>query len=195
MKRICVFCGSSKGSRAIYLEAAQNVGRTLAARDIELVYGGGCVGLMGAMADAAMEQGGHVIGVIPESLVAKEVAHKGLSDLRVVKSMHERKALMAELADAFVALPGGIGTFEELFEAMTWTQLGIHTKPVALLDVNDFWAPVLVLLDRAVSDGFLAPDVRAAVIHGNDPAEVLDAVARWQPPTSVKWSETQADLL
>jgi len=163
------------------------LGTELARRRTGLVYGGGAVGLMGVVADAVLAAGGEVIGVIPGFLHRREVAHPGVSDLRVVRSMHERKALMAELAESFVALPGGLGTFEELFEAMTWTQLGVHDKPVALLDVNDFWAPVLALLDQAVTEGFLRSDVRAAVIHGTDPAEVLDAFARWRRPAVDEW--------
>lgn len=187
MKRICVFCGSSKGSRPIYLDAAQNVGRTLATRGIELVYGGGCVGLMGAMADAAMEQGGHVIGVIPESLVAKEVAHKGLPDLRIVKSMHERKALMAELSDAFIALPGGFGTYEEFCEVLTWGQLGLHKKPCGLLDVDGFYDPLLTLFDRAVAEGFVRSVHRELVMIESDLEKLLLRFETFQPPAVAKW--------
>jgi uncharacterized protein (TIGR00730 family) len=187
MKRICVFCGSSKGSRPIYLEAAQNLGHTFARRKIDLVYGGGCVGLMGAMADAAMEQGGHVIGVIPESLVAKEVAHNGLPDLRIVKSMHERKALMAELSDAFIALPGGFGTYEEFCEVLTWGQLGLHKKPCGLLDVDGFYDPLLALFDRAVKEGFVRPVHRELVMIESDLEKLLSRFETFQPPAIAKW--------
>lgn len=189
MKRICVFCGSSQGSRPIYLEAAQNVGRTLAARKIDLVYGGGCVGLMGAMADAGLAQGGHVIGVIPESLVAKEVAHKGLPDLRVVKSMHERKALMAELSDAFIALPGGFGTYEEFCEVLTWGQLGLHRKPFGLLNVAGFYDPLLALFDHAVKEGFVHHIHRELVLVESNLEKLLSRLETFQPPAVAKWIE------
>ncbi len=204
LARVCVFCGSSSGTDPRYAEAAAQMGSELARRGIGLVYGGGSVGLMGVVADAVLAAGGEVTGVIPGFLHRREVAHGGVDDLRVVGSMHDRKALMADLADAFVALPGGIGTFEELFEALTWTQLGVHDKPVALLDVGDFWAPVLALLDRAVDDGFLRRDVRASVIYATTPADVLEAFTRWQRPDVGKWidldplpdaSDTHTELL
>ncbi len=187
LRRVCVFCGSSRGADPAYAAVAADLGVELARRRIGLVYGGGSVGLMGVVADAVLDAGGEVTGVIPAFLHRREVAHAGVDDLRVVGSMHERKALMAELADAFVAMPGGIGTFEELFEALTWTQLGVHDKPVALLDVGGFWAPLTTLLDRAVADGFLRPDVRASVVHGTAPAEVLDRFAGWERPAVGKW--------
>jgi len=189
MKRVCVFCGSNKGSRPIYLEAAQNLGRIFAARGIDLVYGGACVGLMGAMADAALAQGGHVIGVIPESLVAKEVAHKGLLDLRIVKSMHERKALMAELSDAFIALPGGFGTYEEFCEVLTWGQLGLHKKPCGILDVAGFYDPLLAQLDHAVKEGFVRPIHRELVLVESDLEKLLTRLESFQPPAVAKWIE------
>src|SRR5216684_2485810 len=155
LRSLAVFCGSSLGVASIYREAAREVGRLLGQRAIRLVYGGGHVGLMGVVADACLNAGGRVIGVIPQALADKEVAHRGLTELRVVSSMHERKAVMAELSDAFVALPGGYGMWEELFEMLTWSQLGIHCKPCGLLNVNGYYDPLLDLADQAVSEGFL----------------------------------------
>jgi uncharacterized protein (TIGR00730 family) len=163
----------------------------LARRGIGLVYGGGSVGLMGVVADTALAAGGEVIGVIPRFLHRREIMHEGVADLRVVESMHERKALMADLADAFVVLPGGIGTFEEAFEAMTWTQLGIHDKPVGLLDVADFWEPVRALFARAVADGFLRPDVADVPLH-TEPGALLDGLAAWRRPRVGKWIDLDA---
>ena len=159
-------------------------------RGIGLVYGGGSVGLMGVIADTVLARGGEVIGVIPRFLHRREIMHEGVTDLRVVESMHERKALMADLSDGFVALPGGIGTLEETFEAMTWTQLGIHAKPVGLLDVGGFWGPMQELLARAVADGFLRPDV-AAVPHQTEPGPLLDALAAWEVPQLGKWIDLE----
>ena len=171
LKRVCVYCGSSRGTDPAYAEAAEALAAELVRRGIGLVYGGGSVGLMGVIADAVLARGGDVIGVIPRFLHRREIMHEGVTDLRVVESMHERKALMADLSDGFVALPGGIGTLEETFEAMTWTQLGIHAKPVGLLDVGGFWAPMQELLARAVADGFLRPDVAAVPLpHRARPA-------------------------
>jgi len=155
LRRICIFCGSSSSRGSVHEQAAQQVGRLLALRGIELVYGGGNVGLMGSLANACLESGGRVIGVIPQSLVDKEVAHRGLTELRVVGSMHERKFLMAELSDAFMALPGGYGTWEELFEMLTWSQLGIHRKACAILNVNGYYDALLTMADKAVDEGFL----------------------------------------
>jgi len=186
-KRICVFCGSSHGSNPVYADAAKNVGSELARRGIGLVYGGGNVGLMGVIADAVLAGGGHVIGVIPEALMAKEVGHRGLPDLRVVKTMHERKALMAELSDAFVALPGGIGTFEEFFEIVTWAQLGLHSKPCALLNVNGFYDPLLRLLDHAIEEHFVKPKQRDLLIVESDFSALLDRMATHQVPHEPKW--------
>ncbi len=164
MPRICVFCGSSRGNRPAYREAAERVGSLLAGRGIGLVYGGGNIGLMGLMADAALAAGGEVIGVMPRRLVRREVAHRGLTELREVNSMHERKALMADLSDAFLALPGGYGTFEEFCEMLTWTQLGIHAKACGLLNVEGFFDPLLALFDRAVAEGFLKAQHRTLVL-------------------------------
>jgi uncharacterized protein (TIGR00730 family) len=178
LKRICVFCGSSSGVNALYTEAAQAVGRLLCRRGVELVYGGGNVGLMGVLADACLAEGGRVIGVIPQALVDREVAHRGLTELRVVSSMHERKAVMAELSDAFAALPGGYGTWEELFEMLTWTQLGIQRKPCGLLNVNGYYDPLLELADQAVSEGFLREVNRELLLSDDEPERLLDRLSR-----------------
>ena len=175
-----MFCGSSAGVRPAYAEAARAMGDLLARRGIEIVYGGGAVGLMGELADAALDAGGTVIGVIPHALVSMEAAHDRLSDLRVVRTMHERKALMAELSDAFIALPGGLGTFEELFEVLTWAQLGLHPKACGLLDVEGYFGPLLACLDHAVNEGFVRPENRALVIHDVDPSRLLSRLVRAQ---------------
>ena len=177
LTRVCVFCGSSVGHRADYREAATALAREMAARNIALVFGGGRVGLMGHLADAVLAAGGHAIGVIPHFMIERELAHQGLPDLRVVQSMHERKALMASLADAFIALPGGFGTFEELCEAITWTQLGLHRKRCGLLNVRGFYAPLLTLFDRAVEDGFVRDDTREILVASEDPASLLDVLS------------------
>jgi uncharacterized protein (TIGR00730 family) len=190
LQRVCVYCGSSRGADPAYADAAAALGSELVRRGIGLVYGGGSVGLMGIIADTVLAEGGEVIGVIPRFLHRREIMHAGVTDLRVVESMHERKAVMADLSDGFAVLPGGIGTFEEMFEAMTWTQLGIHTKPVGLLDVEGFWGPVLELLDRSVADGFLRADV-ATVPLETDPAALLDALAAWSPPQLGKWIDLE----
>lgn len=187
LKRICVFCGSSSGVQAVHAQAAQAVGALLCRRGIELVYGGGNVGLMGVLADACLAARGRVIGVIPQALVDREVAHLGLTELRVVSSMHERKAVMAELSDAFVALPGGYGTWEELFEMLTWSQLGIHCKPCGLLNVNGYYDPLLDLADRAVSEGFLREVNRNLLLSDNDPERLLDRLSACSVPIDEKW--------
>jgi uncharacterized protein (TIGR00730 family) len=187
--RYCVFCGSSPGRRPVYAQAAAALGRTLAEAGIGLVYGGASVGLMGIVADAAQAHGGEVIGVIPRSLVDKEVAHGGLSDLRVVESMHQRKALMAELSDGFIALPGGIGTLEELFEVWTWAQLGDHGKPCALLNVGGFYDGLSSFLDHVVEEAFLRPMHRDMLIVEQDVGGLLSALAGYQAPKVVKWIE------
>jgi uncharacterized protein (TIGR00730 family) len=184
--RICVFCGSSPGRDPAYLAEAAAFGALLAQRGIQLVYGGARVGLMGAVADAALSRGGRVIGVMPEALMAREVAHLGLSELCVVGSMHERKARMAELSDAFVALPGGIGTLEELFEVWTWSQLGLHTKPCALLDLGGFYSGLSAFLDHVVREGFLKPVHRAGLLVERDPEALLLALARFEPVNAPK---------
>ena len=187
MTRVCVFCGSSTGNRAEYRDAAERLARELARRNIGLVFGGGRVGLMGVLADAVLAAGGDVIGVIPHALVAREVAHTRLADLRVVNSMHERKAMMAELSDAFIALPGGFGTFEEFCEVVTWTQLGLHRKRCGLLNVLGFYDPLLGLFDRAVADGFITPSNRDLVVAGDDPAALLDRLDTPMETPEPKW--------
>lgn len=187
MKRLCVFCGSSPGADPRYGEAADAVGRILAERGLGLVYGGGNVGLMGRVADAALAAGGEVIGVIPNALVSKEVAHEGLTRLDVVGSMHERKARMAELSDAFVALPGGVGTLEEMFEILTWSQLGLHAKPCGLLDVAGYFRPLLAFLDHAVAERFLKEKHRALLLAGESIDDLLDRFATWRAPKLDKW--------
>ena len=177
--RICVFCGSSAGVRPVYREAAVELGRTLARVGIGVVYGGSRVGLMGAVADAALEEGGHVIGVIPESMVAREIAHRGLQDLRVVASMHERKALMADLSNAFIALPGGFGTLDEFCEALTWSQLGIHKKPCGLLNLEGYYDRLLALFDHAVREELLKPENRALVLADAKVEGLLSQFAAW----------------
>jgi uncharacterized protein (TIGR00730 family) len=172
--KICVFTGSRHGARTEYPEAAKLLGRELVARGYGLVYGGGNVGLMTVIADTVLDLNGHVTGVIPDSLVSKEVAHRGLTDLRVVSSMHERKALMAELADGFIAMPGGIGTMEEFFEVLSWAQLGLHDKPCALLNVRGYYDPLIQFLNQAVANDFIKPKHRALLIVESEPAKLLD---------------------
>lgn len=181
--RICVFCGAQPGVRPGYRRAAASFGTLLARSGVGLVYGGASVGLMGAVADAALAAGGEVIGVIPRALVAKEVAHHGLADLRVVGSMHERKALMAELADGFVALPGGVGTLEELFEVWTWVHLGLHAKPCALLDIEGFYSALQQFIDHTEAEGFLRPGVREMLIVERDPDALLARLRAWRAPS------------
>jgi uncharacterized protein (TIGR00730 family) len=187
MERLCVFSGSSPGASPDYERAAQELGRALAAQGIGLVYGGASVGLMGALADAMLDAGGDAVGVIPRALVEREIAHPGLSDLRVVGSMHERKALMAELADGFVALPGGMGTLEELFEVYTWTQLGLHSKPLGLLDVRSYYAKLVAFLDHAVEERFLTVEHREMLVVEERADALLEAFRRWRPPARTKW--------
>lgn len=185
MERVCVFCGSSDGSSPVYLEAARRLGEEISRRGLGLVYGGGKVGLMGAVADAALAAGGEVVGVMPDALISREIGHEGLTELHVVGSMHERKKLMADLSDGFVALPGGYGTLEEFLEVLSWARLSIHEKPCALLDVDGYWEPLIALFDRGVSEGFVLPDHRSLVLTREDPGEVLDALKR-QAPLSAK---------
>jgi len=192
MRRVCVFCGSSPGARAAYAEAAAELGRLLAAERIGLVYGGASVGLMGVLADAALAEGGEVVGVIPRALVDREIGHPGVEDLRVVGSMHERKALMAELADAFVALPGGLGTLEELFEIYTWAQLGMHRKPCGLLDVEDYYAGISQFLAHAVEERFLPERHRAMLMVEHEPRALLDRMRGWEPSAvQPKWLDRE----
>ena len=199
MKSICVFCGSNAGYNPLYREAAQALGRLLAERGIELIYGAGNIGLMGAVADACLAAGGEVIGVIPQALMGREVAgrpveHRTLTRLEVVDSMHTRKARMAELAEGFIALPGGFGTFEEFCEILTWGQLGFHSKPMGLLNVNGFYDPLLAMFDRAVSDGFLRPQNRAMALADTDISGLLTQMAAYQPEPVSKWLKEREQL-
>jgi uncharacterized protein (TIGR00730 family) len=187
MRQICVFCGSRSGVSYAYEEGARRLGRELAKAGITLVYGGGRVGLMGVLADTVLGSGGEVIGVIPKALVRREVAHAGLSDLRVVGSMHERKALMSELSEGFVVLPGGIGTLEEFFEVLSWAQLGVHSKPCGLLNIEDYYEPLLAFLDHAVVRGFLSEEHRSMVLVETEPELLLEAFARYQAPEVAEW--------
>lgn len=187
MKRLGVFCGSSVGVNPAYADAARTLGTLLASRGIGLVYGGGNVGLMGVIADAALAAGGEVIGVIPQALADREIAHTGVTQLRIVDSMHTRKAMMAELSDAFLAMPGGVGTFEEFFEAITWTQLGLHKKACGLLNVAGFYTPLAVFIDQAVSEGFIRPVHRAAIVVDDNPERLLDTLSTIDLPNVPKW--------
>ncbi|GAB3620689.1 TIGR00730 family Rossman fold protein [Glutamicibacter endophyticus] len=185
-RSVTVFTGSATGASAIYAEATTELARALAEQGVEIVYGGGHVGLMGTLADAALEAGGRVRGVMPQSLLDGEIAHPGLSELDIVADMHERKQRMAERAEAFIALPGGAGTLEEFFEVWTWQQLGLHRKPVALYDVNGFWQPLLSMIEHFVAEGFLAERYRQALIVVQTPAELLAALQQWAPAPA-KW--------
>ena len=187
MNSVCVFCGSSVGAHSAYHQAARDLGTALARRGLTLVYGGGRVGLMGIMAEAALANSGRVIGIIPDHLEEREVGHAGLTELYVVQSMHERKALMAEKSDAFLALPGGIGTLEEFFEVWTWGQLGLHSKPYGLLNVNGFYGPMVRMIDHMVQQEFLRPAHRDLVLVEEDIDRMLDKLARHHPPPQDKW--------
>ena len=190
LRSVCVFCGASTGANPLYREAAVTLGRTLAERGATLVYGGGAVGLMGIVADAALAAGGEVIGIIPQSLKDAEIGHTGLTRLEVVDGMHARKARMAELSDAFIALPGGLGTLEELFEVWTWGQLGYHAKPLGLLDVNGFYEKLGSFLDHIVDEGFVRPQHRAMLRLGREAGELLEGMARMKTPVVPKWVES-----
>jgi hypothetical protein len=190
MKRVCVFCGSSPGRSPEHLEAARTVGRTLAKRGLGVVYGGGSVGLMGAVADAALAAGGEVVGVIPRALQLRELAHGGLTTLLVVSSMHERKARMAELADAFMALPGGLGTLEEFAEVLTWAQLGLHARPCGLLNVGGYYEPLIAFFDRAVAQGFVRPEHRKLMVVAKEMDELLERFDAWKPPPVERWIDS-----
>jgi len=187
VKRVCVFCGSSEGKDPRYRETAALVGRALARRGLGLVYGGGGIGLMKVVADAVLEEGGSVIGVIPHGLAVREVAHRGVSEMRVVPSMHARKALMADLSDGFLTLPGGFGTFEELFESVTWAQLGIHQKPLGLLNVAGYFDHLVKFVDHAASEGFVPPAGRRLFMVGEDPEALLDRLASFEAPATLAW--------
>jgi hypothetical protein len=187
VRRVCVFCGSSPGRDPRYAEQAAALARELASRGIGLVFGGGSIGLMGVLADHALAAGAAVTGVIPHGLAARELAHRGVADMRVVPTMHARKALMAELADGFVALPGGMGTLDELFEIVTWSQLGIHRKPVGVLNVAGYYDPLVALLDHAVAGGFVPAGNRGLVIVDDEPGALLDRMAAHEPPPGPAW--------
>ena len=187
MRRICVFCGSSPGGHPEYAAVTTELARALAGAGLGLVYGGASVGLMGVLADATLAAGGEVAGVIPQSLVDREIAHPGLTELHVVGSMHERKALMAELSDGFIALPGGTGTLDELFEVYTWTQLGLQAKPLGLLDVRGYFAQLAGFLDHAVQERFVTPEHRGMLVVEERPLAMIDAFRRWRSPARGKW--------
>jgi uncharacterized protein (TIGR00730 family) len=191
MRRLCVYAGSNAGARPEYAQAAAGLARELASRGIGLVFGGGRVGLMAVLADTILAEGGEAVGVIPRALMDREVGHRGLTELRVVDSMHERKALMAELSDGFVAVPGGIGTLEELVEVLTWGQLGIHAKPCAVLDAAGFYGALSHLLDHMVAEGFLRAQHRASLLSDDDPARLHDRMAEWRPPVVHKWLDLE----
>lgn len=189
MRAVCVYCGSKTGSRPLYAQRAASLGTRLAQQGLALVYGGGNVGLMGIAADAALAAGGEVIGVIPEQLVGWEVAHRGVTRLEVVANMHERKARMFDLSDGFVALPGGFGTLDEMFEMLTWRQLGLGDKPCAFLDVDGFYSPLIAMMDRMVDEGFLHADHRRDLWHGDDPEAMLAWMQAYEPLPSAKGDE------
>ncbi|GAB1786479.1 MULTISPECIES: LOG family protein [Priestia] len=191
MKRIAVFCGSSNGASDLYIQGAKDLGKELAKRNISLVYGGASVGVMGAVADAVLEAGGHVIGVMPTFLEEREISHKNLSELIVVESMHERKAKMAELVDGFITLPGGPGTLEEFFEIFTWAQLGLHQKPCGLLNINDYYTPLISLFNHMTEEQFLQEKYRSMALVDTEPQGLLDQFNTYQPP-SVKTYITKA---
>ena len=193
MERVLVFCGSSPGIRPEYAAAAADLGRLLAERALELVYGGASVGLMGAIADATLAAGGTAIGVIPRRLVEAEIAYAGLSKLHVVDTMHARKALMGELADAVIALPGGIGTLDEFFELFTWSQLGLHRMPLGLLNVSGYWDPLLELLEHAVNERFLRAEHLATLIVSREPSALIDALAAYKPSSHDKWLDSATE--
>jgi uncharacterized protein (TIGR00730 family) len=187
MKRICIYCGSSLGKEPIYREAAEQLGAELVKHNLGLVYGGASIGIMGIIADAVLAQGGEVIGVIPKVLAEKEVSHRHLTELKVVNSMHERKALMAELADGFVALPGGLGTLEELFEILTWAQLGLHQKPCALLNVKGYYDALIAFLDHALVEQFVSPKHRGLLLVEDSPSGVVDRLLGYRAPVVERW--------
>jgi uncharacterized protein (TIGR00730 family) len=194
MKSVCVYCGSSSGARPLYVEAARAFGRALVEHDLALIYGGGKVGLMGTIADTVMEAGGRAIGVIPELLVSKEIGHKGLTELHVVPDMHHRKKMMADLSDAFVAMPGGVGTLEELFEAYTWAQLGYHQKPVAVLNIDGFYDPLIAMLKHTVQEGFMRESYLDVLQFDSNPAELIGKLQRYQPILADKWVEKRTEV-
>ncbi len=194
LRRVCVFCGSNAGIRPEYCLEAQAMGRELVRRDLGLVYGGAAIGCMGAVADAVLQAGGEVVGVMPQNLVDKEIAHSGLGELHVVGSMHERKALMADLSDAFIALPGGMGTLEEICEVVTWAQLGLHEKPCGLLDVAGYYTLLSSFLDHISDERFMKPEHRSIIMSADTPAELLDLFEAYSSPKVSKWIESRTQL-
>lgn len=189
MQSLCVFCGAAAGDRPAFADAARDLARLAARRQCTIIYGGGSIGIMGVLADAAMAAGVRVVGVLPEHLSRREVAHGGLTELHIVASMHERKALMAARADAFIALPGGLGTLEELFEVLTWSQLGLHRKPCALLNVDGYFDALVAFLDGAVARGFVQPRHRDMLLIDTDPARLLARIDTYTAPAVEKWLE------
>ena len=187
LRRVCVYCASNDGVRSEYLAAARQMGTVIAQRGYALVYGGGGTGLMGALANATLAAGGEVIGVMPHALVQREAAHQGLTALHVVDSMHERKAMLAEMADAFIALPGGLGTLEEFFETWTWAQLGVHHKPVGLLDVAQYWQSLVTMLTHMEAEGFMRGTPQEWLVMETDPARLLDRLVTFEPPQARRW--------
>lgn len=194
IKRICVFCGSKHGARPVYTATARQLGKSLVSQGIGLVYGGGSIGLMGDIADAVLQEKGNVVGVIPRALASKEFAHAGLTELRMVSSMHERKAMMAELSDAFIAMPGGFGTFDELFEILTWAQLDIHTKPIGVLNVEGYFDLLLAFIHHVLQERFIQAKHRRLIITSNDPEQLVAELIRCTPsskvPQLIDWKET-----
>lgn len=191
LKRICVFCGANPGLNPAYAEAARQMGEAIAARGLGLVYGGGHVGLMGIVADAAMRAGAEVVGIIPEVLMKREVGHGAITELHVVATMHERKKMMADLSDGFIVMPGGVGTLEEAVEAFTWTQLGIHDKGIIFLDTEGYWQGMAQMLDHMVANGFVKPEQRPIAEFVADPAAALDALERFQAPAVKSWAKPE----
>lgn len=189
MQRICVYCGASLGKRSGYTKAAHSLAQEMVNREISLIYGGASIGIMGQMANAVLSLGGEVIGVIPQALAAKEVSHNGLTELKVVDSMHERKAMMTDLADGFIALPGGLGTLEELFEILTWAQLGLHQKPCGLLNIDSYYDGLIKFLDHGVDEAFIKPIHRSLLQTSDSPGQLLDAFANFQSSITEKWIE------
>ena len=193
LRRVCVYAGSAAGAAPAYEDAARAAAGAIVRRGAGVVYGGGSVGLMGALADGALAAGGEVVGVIPRFLQEREVDHDGLSELHVVETMHERKMLMADLSDAFVVLPGGIGTLEELVEMLSWSQLGLHRKPIGLLDTGGFWAPLVDLLDHMTVEGFVSVDHRRLLLAADDAESLLDAMEAWEAPKIARWLEREEE--
>lgn len=190
LRRVCIFCGSSFGANPEYQNAAESFARLLATNGIGVVYGGASVGLMGAVADAALAAGGEVIGVLPHSMMAREIGHNGLTELHLVDTLHERKAMMAELSDAFVALPGGLGTFEEIFEVASWAQIGLHKKPCAFLNTNGFYDGLLTFLETSVAEGFVRPESQALLLAESDPMLLLRRLQAYVPPAYDRWTKS-----